>query len=263
MNTTQWKVLAVVLALLAGTAATLLRISAAQRLGQPGVKVVSEPTYVEGGQVVRTQSVSLPIRLANYSSDAVPITPLEESWLPKDTLFGRRLYHTPDGFTNLISVVLMGTDRTSIHKPQFCLDGQGWHIEKSETVSIPIPKPYPYELRAMKLTASRPVLDSHGGRALARGIYVYWFVADRQLTPHHGERMWWMARDLIRTGVLQRWAYVAYFTVCAPGQEGIYFSRMKDLIAASVPEFQLAAGPPAVRQTSTAAYSDVTPRAKN
>ena len=46
------------------------------------------------------------------------------------------------------------------------------------------------------------------------GLYVYWFVADNQLTPYHGERMWWMARDLIRTGVLQRWAYVSYFTAC-------------------------------------------------
>ena len=44
------------------------------------------------------------------------------------------------------------------------------------------------------------------------------------------------------TGVLQRWAYVSYFSVCEPGQEDATFARMEKLIAASVPAFQL---PPA------------------
>ena len=46
------------------------------------------------------------------------------------------------------------------------------------------------------------------------------------------------------TGVLQRWAYISYFTVCAPGEEDATFERMEKLIAASVPEYQL---PPAKR----------------
>jgi len=39
--------------------------------------------------------------------------------------------------------------------------------------------------------------------------------------------------------VLQRWAYVSYFTACLPGQEDATFARMKALITASVPEIQL------------------------
>jgi hypothetical protein len=77
-----------------------------------------------------------------------------------------------------------------------------------------------------------------------RGIFVYWFVADNELTDDHRERMWWMARDLIRTGVLQRWAYVTYFSVCGTGQEEATFNRLKRFISASVPEFQLVSGPP-------------------
>jgi hypothetical protein len=63
-------------------------------------------------------------------------------------------------------------------------------------------------------------------------------VADREQTTDNFQRMWWLARDLLRTGVLQRWAYVSYFSVCAPGQEDAAFERMNKLIAASVPEFQ-------------------------
>jgi hypothetical protein len=62
--------------------------------------------------------------------------------------------------------------------------------------------------------------------------------------------MWWMARDLFRTGILQRWASISYFAACAPGQEEATFKRIKQLIAASVPEFQLV--PRATGPTHTA-----------
>ncbi len=49
-----------------------------------------------------------------------------------------------------------------------------------------------------------------------------------------------MFYNLVRHGVLQRWAYVSYFTICLPGQEDAAFDHLKQLITASVPEFQLA-----------------------
>ena len=48
---------------------------------------------------------------------------------------------------------------------------------------------------------------------------------------------------LFRTGVLQRWAMISYFAVCAPGQEEATFERLKKFIAASAPEFQLVPRP--------------------
>src|SRR5262249_12296320 len=139
---------------------------------------------------------------------------------------------------------LMGTDRTSIHKPQYCLDSQGWIVDqsKSETAVIPVERPYPYDLKVMKLTATKEFVGNDGKRFKLTGLYAYWFVAENELTPYHGERMWWMARDLIKSGVLQRWAYVSYFTYCVPGTEQPAFNRLSEFIAASVPEFQLAAG---------------------
>jgi hypothetical protein len=57
--------------------------------------------------------------------------------------------------------------------------------------------------------------------------------------------MWWMARDLLCTGVLQRWASIGYFAQCARGQEDATFERITKLIAASAPEFQLVPRPAA------------------
>jgi hypothetical protein len=53
-----------------------------------------------------------------------------------------------------------------------------------------------------------------------------------------------MALHLLHTGVMQRWAYVSYFSLCEPGQEDATAARMEKVIAASVPEFQ---PPPAGR----------------
>jgi hypothetical protein len=133
----------------------------------------------------------------------------------------------------------MGLDRTSIHKPEFCLPGQGWRIFNKAVVKIPIQATPPYDMTVAKWLVSNTVQTRDGQKKPVVGLYVFWFVADNEQTVSHAERIWWLARDLLRTGVLQRWAYVSYFTICEPGQEEATFERVKQLIAVSVPEFQL------------------------
>jgi hypothetical protein len=43
--------------------------------------------------------------------------------------------------------------------------------------------------------------------------------------------------------VLQRWAYVTYFSLCAPGQEEATYTRMRQFISDIVPEIQLTPAP--------------------
>jgi hypothetical protein len=243
------------------TAALLLRVRAHYSLGKPGVRVVNVPIYNEENNPVSTQSVFLPETVGEYTSTNMPVTKLELDWLPPDTVYGRRVYLSPSSAI-MTSVVLMGTDRTSIHKPQYCLTGQGETIEGSEIITIPIAKPHPYELKVMKLSTTSQQSLGGGKFATVSGIFLYWFVADGQLTPHHGERMWLMGRDLITKGLLQRWAYIAYYSRCLPGQESILLEQMKRLVAAQVPEFQTTTGTPeeklaesSVKQTSFAALA--------
>lgn len=242
MNKRSWSILIVVVAIIGATSSLLAYWRTNQKLGHPGVRVVPQPVRDPDGKIVGTNSVYLPEQVLAFASKPVPVTPLELGWLPKDTTYGRRIYKAPDGFETLVSVVLMGTDRTSIHKPQYCLTGQGWRIDQSEMTTIPIKQAHSYDLPVMKLTATGVRETSGGAKVAARGIYVYWFVADKELTADHLQRMWWMARDLIRTGTLQRWAYVSCFSVCTPGQEDATYQRMKEFVVAAVPEFQLTNG---------------------
>ena len=133
----------------------------------------------------------------------------------------------------------MGADRTSIHNADYCLRGQGLNPEAKKIVNLPIGGATPYQLPVSEWKVSRMVQQADGQKVKINGVYVFWFVADREQTPDHFQMMKRLALNLLRTGVLQRWAYVSYFSVCEPGQEDATFARMAKLIAASVPEFQL------------------------
>ena len=242
MNKQKWFLGASVLALMGLVAGSLLYLQSHQKLGRPGVRIVPVTIHDPDGKVVGTNSAYLPEVVLNFSSKPHPVTQVELGWLPQDTTYGRRYYTAPDGFELLASIVVMGTDRTSIHKPQYCLTGQGWRIDRSDQTTIRVERPAPYDLPVMRLTATGIRETAAGEKSVARGIYVYWFVADNELTADHLERMWWMARDLICTGTLQRWAYVSCFAACLPGQEEATYRRMKEFIAASVPEFQATGG---------------------
>jgi hypothetical protein len=233
----------VALVLIAITAIVLSRVQSIQRLGKPGVNVVSHKVYREDGELVGTNSISLPERVLNFESKEQPIAKVVTDWLPKDTTYAQRVYQAPDGFWTQANVVLMGTDRTSIHDPKYCLAGQGFQTEKVEQLTIGINKPHPYSLPVIKMTVRREVTLENGAKVPQSAVYVFWFVADQQLTSDHKERMWWMARDLITRGVLQRWAYVSCFTACPPGQEEATYARICEWIAAAVPQFQLMNGP--------------------
>ncbi|HXG48831.1 MAG TPA: exosortase-associated EpsI family protein [Methylomirabilota bacterium] len=227
-----------------GLAAVVLgRFQTLQRLGTPGLVMVARNVYCEDGRVLGTNSVALPEKVLDYQSEELKISTNVTVWLPADTTYAQRSYAAPDGFRILMNVVLMGTDRTSIHKPEFCLPGQGFRILKSEPETVPIARPHAYDLPVMRMTAAKELTLTSGQRVDARAVYVFWFVADGQLTADHNERMRWMARDLLTRGVLQRWAYVSCFAMCLPGEEDATYARVKQFISASVPAFQRATGP--------------------
>lgn len=244
MNRQKFIIALVVLALIAGTAGLLANLRAHQKLGLPAVKTspLDDP--------IRLQ-VELPERVLDYESTNLPIEQIVVDTLPKDTSYGQRLYVAPDKSQTLVNVVLMGKDRSSMHKPQICFEGQGWIINDnvSAETTVHIERPFAYDLPVMKLIANK-VVSINGEPQLARQVYLYWFVAPDEITAKHWQRMWWLARDLFRTGVLQRWSYVSFNSLCAPGQEDATFERMKKLIAAAVPEFQLPPHPASFRASA-------------
>lgn len=257
MNRRAWMVALVVLALTAGTTAFLATQQARQKIGVPGLRLIDEPMFATDGSpstnppvLISSNRVFLPPQVLDYRSESGTTASVTVRTLPKDTLFGHRTYVRTNGLGIDCQVVLMGQDRSSIHKPQFCLVGSGFTITATEPVPVRIARPHAYDLPVMKLKLFRQGQDADGRVHAQGGVFVYWFVADDELTSSHWDRMWWIARDLLTTGVLQRWAYVICFAPCEPGAEDATFEEMKEFIAAAVPEFHLKAG--AARPVQTA-----------
>ncbi len=244
MNTKAKVATAIALVLMALAAVGLNRVQGLQRLGVPGVRVVEQKVEREDGQIVGTNAVPLPEKVLDYKSEIIPVAKIVSEWLPKDTVYGQRIYEAPDKFWIQSTVILMGTDRTSIHKPEYCLTGSGFQTVKADQDSVTIAQPHSYSLPLKRLTLVREAKTPDGQSISQSGIFVYWFVADKQLTALHNERMLWMARDQITTGVLQRWAYVSCFTIVPPGLEDAAYARIKEWIAQAVPHFQITTGSP-------------------
>jgi hypothetical protein len=133
----------------------------------------------------------------------------------------------------------MGTDRSSIHRPQACLPGQGLRIVQTENITVPVAAGVIPALKlSLRLTQQLPTGES---REL-HGFYIYWFVSDREVTADNNglHRARADTLRLLRTGELTRWAYVSLFVTCEPGADEATFARVQKLMAAAVPEFQLA-----------------------
>jgi hypothetical protein len=231
MKHQKWLVFVVALGLMAGTAGALTWLRANQKLGKPGIKAMAIP-----GSVM--MKIELPERVLDFTSTNMPEPEVVVGYLPKDTSYAGRLYTATNGLQINSTIILMGADRTSIHKPDYCLPGQGWSINEKTVVNIPVAGAQNYQLPVAKWIIGNVYQTPDGQKHEVSGLYVFWFVADGEQTTDNYQRMWWLGRDLLRTGVLQRWAYVSFFSVCAPGQEDATFEQMKKLIAVTVPEFQ-------------------------
>ncbi|MDR3457323.1 MAG: exosortase/archaeosortase family protein [Verrucomicrobiae bacterium] len=225
-----------VLALMGLTALLICHIKSQQRQGEPGVKTQT----IAGSHRLE---VLMPRSVPGYTSEILTnAEAVLERQLPKDSSYRCLVYVGEDKTWMQMTTVLMGKDRSSVHSPYICLVGQGWAIDTQHTTVEPIrmERPMAYDLPVNKLLATKQVADANGNPVTLRGIYVYWYVDGSHYTPNSKLWMgWWLPRDLLLHGLLERWAYISMFEECLPGQEEATYERMKKLIASTVPEFQL------------------------
>lgn len=239
MNRRSLSLCLITLACIGATLFLLVRGRDRQTLGAPAVRLTSMPLISSDGRITRTNSVFLPTRVAGYESKAGVVTDQEILGLPPDTSFGRQIYRSVrDNFVAQASVVLMGNDRTSIHQPDFCLTGAGWMIQSKRYDTIRLPGDSPRDLPVRRFDAILNDKAPDGTLRRTAAVYVFWFATDGEVTASQVQRTWSTLQHLIRDGMLQRWSYASYFALCEPGDEEATYGRLKELIAASVPQFQ-------------------------
>ncbi len=160
----------------------------------------------------------------------------ERRILPDDTMILKKMYAHPEGQNVTASIVLSGADRSSIHRPQLCLVGQGQEIVREWTHTVEMDGRGPLKVVVLDMLRRGHTPD---GRPFEHSFYyAYWFVGKGRETHSHVMRMFWMAADRIFFNVAHRWAYISVSG--ARDSQGHYVQEIDEFIQAMYPEMQLA-----------------------
>lgn len=172
-----------------------------------------------GLKLTAQEQVSIPEEVAGWLGRDGEITENERKTLgEKDdgtgTKLGRKFYSHPEArnYEVLVSVVLSGHDMsTSIHRPERCLDAQGWSVLESEGVAVHIEGSGTFP--TTRLHNRRTIQLKDGKTARQDAFTFYWFVGENEITASHWGRFFQDNRDRLLRGVNQRWAFITVTAV--------------------------------------------------
>jgi len=152
--------------------------------------------------------MELPETLGSWTGKPAEVTQKEHDGLAPDTQFCRKMYDDGFGDQVLVSIVLSGNDLdNSIHRPERCLPAQGWTVEDSRSVSLPVPEAPGGELPVTRLHNMRQA-KLNGQIVNIYNLNYYWFIGYSDITASHFQREYIDMKDRLLHGYNQRWAYV-------------------------------------------------------
>jgi hypothetical protein len=160
----------------------------------------------------------------------------ERRILPSDTVILKKYYQQPEVPAVTASIVLSGADRSSIHRPQLCLTGQGQEIIREWVHEVPLPGRKP--LKVVVLDMLRRGTGPDGEPFANQFYYAYWFVGKGRETHSHLMRMFWMGADRILFNTAHRWAYISVSGT--RDDADAYVADIDRFIQSMYPEMQMA-----------------------
>jgi hypothetical protein len=166
--------------------------------------------------------MNLPDSIGEYLGFGSDITESERVILPRDTEFAKKRYSGFDLPEITTEIVLSGAQRQSIHRPQVCLVGQGWTIQKEETTPITLADGRVQKVRKLTLVRTQDGVQ-------IVGCFIYWFIGKDKTTDDHFERIFLTSWDRIVHRVNHRWAYVIVDAILPPEPKVTAGERQKVL----------------------------------
>lgn len=196
-----------------------LRVSMSPRLVTSTLCVIASITACRLAPEVRAGDASgvvmeLPGAFGRFLGQPLEKDAAEKKLLPEDTQMLKMQYRSPglpeDRDVAQVTLVLAGAERRSIHRPEVCLDGQGWRLLNSTIVPVEITPGR--TLQVCDLLVEREIRLPAGGTRMLRAHYVYWFIGTDVTTPSDAALVWLSIWDNITRNVNHRWAYASVTT---------------------------------------------------
>ena len=161
--------------------------------------------------------LQLPESVGEWTGRNVEISDREIAILGKETEFARRSYTNGRGDELQVTIVLSGHDMDmSIHRPERCLQAQGWSLTGAPTIRVAVPGRGVLATKQLKVVKQVPLED--GRQIPYSNLNYYWFVGRTDTTALHLQRWLIDKTDRLFRGYNQRWAY---FTVAATITQGL------------------------------------------
>lgn len=138
----------------------------------------------------------------------------ESTILPGDTVIMKRLYHAPMGREYLVSAVVGGRSKSSLHRPELCMPAQGFQMQAPCDLDVG-----GRTFHAIRLSSSR---------APSTTLAYTFFNQAGVRTASHSRRILLDTWDRSVLNRIDRWVMV---TVAAQGPGGVDLERGSDLAA--------------------------------
>lgn len=174
----------------------------------------------------------------DWAGRPVEVSAVERSVLPPDTGFSRKRYESLTDRRQwvFLSIVLSGRDRTSIHRPEICLVGQGWTIMDRSSHEFAQPGATTAKVPATLLRIEHEATAKDGRKIRVPALFAYWFVGHDRTVASNWERVWSSAMERLWHQRGERWAYVVLQTPAGDG-DAAALARMQDVLTRTMPAF--------------------------
>jgi len=223
-----WPVAGLIVVLAVGEMLFLAHLAGLPARGQVGVRLAAD------GQ----NPVELPVFLGTeWIGRRTEVTASERAILPGDTGYSRKDYVAVSDPAQrvFLSIVLSGRDRSSIHRPELCVVGQGWTIKAVTEHRFSVPGRTTKEFAATVLHVQRE-MQTPRGPVVVPQLIVYWFVGGDTVESTYWKRLARDAWNRVFHARADRWAYVLMQTDAREGEKAA-LARMQAVLNQTLPVF--------------------------
>lgn len=151
--------------------------------------------------------------IPGYTSESMPASESEINVLPGDTEIVKRMYSAGE-CRFVVTAVIGGKSKSSIHRPELCLPSQGFLMSKPKTVNIS-----GIDWRQISLESG----------AASYGFSYTFFNQDGFYTSSHIERIFTDVWDRSIKNRIDRWVMVSVFTTELKELDGFLAKLAEDI----------------------------------
>jgi len=177
---------------------------------------------------------------ATWNSFPVAMTDIERNILPPDTGYACRTYVNPANRVSgqaIFSIVLSGRDRTSIHRPETCILGQGYTITSRSVETLTLADGEKLAVTILHAEIEIPAFDGPAPPSRIPVLFAYWFAASDTTVPTYSQILLRNATDRLLRLRADRWAYFIVETF-ALSDEAANRARLLSIINALWPQIR-------------------------